>query len=273
MRALALVSEPADTALVAIRSEGLKPPLFCVHAQAGHVRLFRNLLPYLAPGQPIQGLQAVPCDETEVPYRSFEAMADRYAREIRAIHPDGPYLIVGECLGGVLAYELAQQLRAQGEHVPLLALVDAYPPGGARLRPTVPESGFRTMHRLRILAFHVRTLMRSDLDGKVTYVTERVRRILGEFRVKVFSGATEPFAQRARRSFQEAFDTYQPSPYSGRVVLLRAGKLPWGLERDPDLGWADLVAELETVELPGYFATNLSEPAVRRLAEKLEEHL
>jgi thioesterase domain-containing protein len=235
------------------------------------VRLFHNLVPYIGANQPLYGLQAVPSSEPDIPYERFEDMAEHYVREMRAVQSTGPYLVVGECRGGVLAFELAHQLHRLGEEVALLALVDAFPWGGPRFRSDL-EPVFSTVHRLRILRSHLRTLMAIDIDRKIPYVTQRVRRILQRGRAKTIGRRTQSFDERASGAFKLALKRYQPSFYPGRALLLRASRLPWGISTVRDLGWSGLVAELEIVELPAYFTTTLSEPVVRILAETLALH-
>src|SRR6185503_2382423 len=73
------------------------------------------------------GLQARGLDENQVPHTRIEEMAAHYLEAIRSVQPDGPYLLGGWSMGGVVAYEMAQQLAAQGQQVSLLALLDARP--------------------------------------------------------------------------------------------------------------------------------------------------
>jgi thioesterase domain-containing protein len=218
----------------------------------------------------VYGLQAVPSDDSSVLGQRFEDIAGRYVREIREFQSSGPYLVVGECQGGALAYEVAQQLRSTGEAVALLALIDAFPPGEPRLRPLVSLRVYKLVHRARILALHFTTLRQIDMPARQEYVTTRVNRILGAMTARVLSlgGARSP-QLAAQRAFKQAFAVYQPRPYTARAVLFHAATLPWGIERNRDLGWGDLVRDLEIEELPAYFTTTISEPRVRSLAERL----
>jgi thioesterase domain-containing protein len=262
-------------ALVQIRAGGTTPPLYCVHAQAGHLRLFANLAPHLDPDRPVYGLRAVARDDAALsPYRRFEDMAERYASEIRAHQPSGAYYILAECNGGMLALELAQQLCATGAQVPLLALVDSFGPGEPRLRRLVPRRAYRYLHAVRMLEFHLLTVWRLDVSAKKAYVCERLARLLLRQRNRAAArrGATSPELIR-QRGFGEALAVYQPERYPGRVVLFRGARLHWGLVRTNDLGWAAVAPDLEVVELPAYFGTTMLEPAVRLLAERMVDAL
>lgn len=100
-----------------------KPPLYLVPGNLGNVFVDLGLIArHLATDQPLYGLQ----DNIYVPSQ-VKAMATHYLKEIQSVQPDGPYLLGGICSGGVVAYEMAQQLERQGQDVALLVLVDAYP--------------------------------------------------------------------------------------------------------------------------------------------------
>ncbi|SNY78843.1 non-ribosomal peptide synthase domain TIGR01720/amino acid adenylation domain-containing protein [Nocardia amikacinitolerans] len=122
--------------LLPIRTDGARPPLFCIHPAAGLSWCYRTLDRYLADGRPIYGLQA-PQIGGEVPGpTSIEDMARRYFDEIRAVQPHGPYHVLGWSLGGVIAHAVAVEMRAAGEDVALLALLDAEVDGVEE--PTLP---------------------------------------------------------------------------------------------------------------------------------------
>lgn len=261
-------------ALVLIRDGGATPPLYCVHAQAGHVRLFGNLARHLDASRPVYGLQAVPCGDALTPPRRFEEMAGRYASEIRELQPRGPYSILGECSGGQLALELARQLRTNGEQVSLLALVDSYGPSEPRLRLFVPGWACRLADSIRMLWFHLLTVRRTETSARSEYVSERLVRLLGRLRMRATGrrGASADELTR-RQAFIEALDAYRPEQYHGRVALFRGARLPWGVRSRRDLGWGAVAARLEITEVPGYFGTTMLEPAVALLAEELGQAL
>ncbi|MFC9662402.1 amino acid adenylation domain-containing protein [Nocardia sp. NPDC127606] len=112
-------------ALLPIRTGGERAPLFCIHPAVGLSWCYRTLDRYLADGRPIYGIQA-PQISGEIPGpTSIEEMAARYFDEIRAVQPHGPYHLLGWSLGGAIAHAIAVEMRAAGEQVALLALLDA----------------------------------------------------------------------------------------------------------------------------------------------------
>ena len=82
----------------------------------------------MGPDQPFYGLQAYGLEEGQLPQDRLEEMAAHYIAEIQSVWPDGPYILGGQCFGGSVAFEMAQQLQAQGLTVALLFMFDARPP-------------------------------------------------------------------------------------------------------------------------------------------------
>jgi thioesterase domain-containing protein len=209
----------------------------------------------------------------------FEQLAEHHVRTIRLAQPEGPYLIAGECTGGALAYEIARQLRADGEQVALLALIDAFPAGAPPLARFMPRPAHRVLHRARILGFHCANLLRLPVRAKLEYAASKAaralralaRRAAAMLRRATPTGAAPAEAPAA--SFGEALAAYHPQPHTGSAVVFRAARLPLGVRTTPDLGWGALVSEIEVEEVPGYFTTPISEPGVRTLAARLSRHL
>ncbi|MHC5825844.1 MAG: thioesterase domain-containing protein, partial [Nostoc sp.] len=121
------VLESSNSHLVAIQSNGDKIPFFCMHGAGGGVRDYFNLSRRLGEDYPFYALQDTSSQE-EPEILSVEKTAARYLQEIRQIQPNGPYLLGGHCYGGVLAFEMAQQLQRQGQTVGLLVVIDTIIP-------------------------------------------------------------------------------------------------------------------------------------------------
>ena len=117
-------AETADMfgTILPLRQGNGAPALFCVHPVAGMSWGFAGLTRYLAPSQPIYGLQSIGFVDS-MPL-SIEAMAIRYVEEMRKVQPHGPYMLVGWSLGGLVAHEMAVQLYRHGEKVRLLGMLD-----------------------------------------------------------------------------------------------------------------------------------------------------
>jgi amino acid adenylation domain-containing protein len=126
--------------LVPLKPSGSRPPLFVVAAGDGNIVGFAPLARRLSAEQPLYALQPSGLDGRRPLDRGIGAMADRYLAALRAVQPDGPYLLAGRCNGATVAFEMAQRLRAAGEEVPLLVALDSEPPpaGPSELIAGVP---------------------------------------------------------------------------------------------------------------------------------------
>src|SRR6185503_3759536 len=121
------VSETFST-IVEIQPGGAKAPFFCVVARYQDVPLFRNLAQHLGQDQPFYALQP----PGHASFSKVEALAHHYIETIKSVQAMGPYHLGGFNIGGIVAFEAAQQLRASGAEVSLLALVDTpYLPGNS----------------------------------------------------------------------------------------------------------------------------------------------
>lgn len=110
--------------LLPLRPSGHAPPLFCVHPGFGLSWAYAAILGHLSPEQPLYGLQARGIgNESSLP-QTFSELVDDYLEQILAIHPHGPYRLLGWSFGGLVAYEIAIRLQNAGEQVDLLALLD-----------------------------------------------------------------------------------------------------------------------------------------------------
>jgi thioesterase domain-containing protein len=257
---------------VAIRQGGTEPPIFCLHAQAGHLRLYHGLARYLDPNRPVYGVRGVLSNAgAGSAYRRFEDMAQQYVGEIQQVQPQGPYLLLGECDGAELAYETARQLCTSGDVETVLALVDSFGPGGPQRRWFASKATYRLVDSLRMVGFHLHALSRLDGRAARDYAMVRLARLQGRLVARIVGRRRAPSTELLRRQgFRDALAAYRPVPYGGRVLLFRGAKLPWGIERTPDLGWRSLVRDLDVVVLPCYFGTALLEPTVGLLARELE---
>ncbi|MEU7138541.1 amino acid adenylation domain-containing protein [Nocardia sp. NPDC046473] len=113
--------------LLALRSVGQRPPLFCFHPGGGLAWCYSGLLRYVPRDVPVYGVQSRGLvDSTALP-TSLDEMADEYVHRIRTVQPAGPYFLLGWSFGGVVAQAVATRMEAIGEQLGMVALFDAYP--------------------------------------------------------------------------------------------------------------------------------------------------
>ena len=261
--------------LVAIQPGGSKAPFFCVHAHDGGVLFWRDLARHLGSDQPVYALQPQGLDGRQPPHSRIEEMAAHYIKEIRTLQPEGPYFIGGHCIGGLIAFEMAQQLHRQGERVGLLALFDSYAP--RRNRSARSSLFYRYRYKaIRLLemtvGLHVNNLLILEPEERLSYVKEKFNKAL--YKLYMGLGSSWIRAARHRRNIlkagSQAARNYDPKIYPGKITLFRATNLGGGIEHDPQMGWGRLAGGgLETHLIPGYHAHIVLEPRVRVLATQL----
>ncbi len=270
-------SEEAWSCLAPINPGGSRLPLFCIHAAHGNVLLYRDLAKRLGDDQPVYGLQAVGLDGQQAPLRTVEEMAARYVKEIRKVQPSGPYHLAGYCLGGNIAFEVAQQLHQQGEETALLALLDT---NSHYFEP----STFTWMYTgYQQVVYHLRNFIQSGVKGSTVFASRKLdelwRRVtrksaVAKSRLAYRLGLSKQAPLELLENINDhAADVYQPQPYAGGVTVFKPCMAYTGYD-DPALGWGDgLAGSVEVVELPVFPAGMLLEPFAGTLAAHLQQRL
>jgi thioesterase domain-containing protein/acyl carrier protein len=267
--------------LVAIQTTGSRPPFFCVHGAGGNVLIYRDLARRLGPNQPFYGLQALGLDGSCQPLTRIEEMAALYVQDIRKAQPRGPYFLGGYCSGGTVAFEIAQQLQAQGERVALLAMFDTTDWSKIPL----PSIWGKCYYAIQRLVFHAANFFRLDSAGMAQFFREKMKVLRS--RIPVWRGTIlAKFARDPRpdashsivlaniwKANDHAALAYVPRTYPGTVTDIRPMK-QYRLFNRPDAKW-DRLAQggQQVVVLPAYPAGMLLEPFVKHLAAALEKSI
>jgi amino acid adenylation domain-containing protein len=270
--------------IVPIQPLGARRPFFLVHGIGGEVISFQALARHVAGNQPIYGLQADTSAHGDFRSR-IEDVAAHYLRAIRAMEPRGPYRLGGYSAGGVIAYEMAQQLRAAGEDVALLAMLDA-PAPRSREAGLTPASAWRLLKNAAYWPIDDQFFRmgwparRARVQAKYRAMQTRLRRHggaqdsdTGDVRDRLGLWAMQANARDYLERYVEMMQAYRPRPYDGAVTVLRARTLSLGFRGAPDLGWRTLAQGVTLRLIPGAHDTILKEPGVRRLAAALVECL
>ncbi len=241
------------TSLVTLQGQGTHRPLYIVPGGRGEMIHLTKLVPYLGPEQPLYAFRTRELDGEPLPHTDVPAMAADYIQEIRAVQPRGPYLLAGLCAGGMVAYEMAQQLRARGEEVPLLLVVDLarrqymgyytwWPIRRIyRLARAMP-------HLLSRVGFRLRQLHQPGLKGKTTFVLSKVKQ------------AGQLVLDDTYTEYTAMICRYRPKPYAGRITLLLCEESYRYERRKPQRSWRGLAhGGLELHVFPGNHATRYTE--------------
>ncbi|RKZ90554.1 MAG: hypothetical protein DRR19_09725, partial [Candidatus Parabeggiatoa sp. nov. 1] len=274
------------SSLVPIQSTGSKRPFFCVHPVGGNVLCYAKLAHYLGTEQPFYGLQAWGLDGKEAPLTQIEDMATDYIKALRIVQPHGPYMLGGWSFGGVVAFEMAQQLQKLGNKVALLALIDIGAPIEGSKRAQLDDATLLAWFALDFgigseqeLALLVNTLRGVELEEQLHYLLAQAKK------AKILPSTAElddirPLV-RVFKSNVKALQSYVPKVYSNRMTLFRASEslsLQAGESFDGSiiepigsiLEWGKLSLEpIEIYTILGNHYTIIAEPHVEHLGKQL----
>ena len=262
--------KPAWSPLVALcKGQADRLPVFCVHGAGGNVLNFKIISDRLGRQQPFYGLQAQGVDGRLPALTTIEAMATQYVEAIRTVHPNGPYQLAGYSGGGLIAMEMAQQLKKDGAQVSLVAMIDTLAPSAAGRKISV----------LRKLWLMRHWSMKFALAWPERRRSARVSRALGRLALeKLANGETltpELIEPHLYQSFVSAQARYVPTPYEGKVVIYRANQCytPY-IHAGPTLGWKEhVLGEIRFVEIDGSHVTMMSDPGLSVLIEHFRSEL
>ncbi|MBD2039313.1 amino acid adenylation domain-containing protein [Microcoleus sp. FACHB-672] len=268
--------------LVLLSPGGDKPPLFCIYG----ILLYHDLAKHLGGDRPVYGiylqaevdlLKEDNVNKEESPLNSVPGVASLYLKEIRKRQPVGPYYLAGESFGGLVAFEMAHQLRAEGETVELVALFDTFAPDGMKGLPLG-----------RRMAIHLETFMQKGhtyifdrIQAKIASTKDKVLSLVGKMSSKFDQGSERSLSKSlqkitsndARRTVRhQAVRNYVPQPYPGKVTLFRAMQRSEfeSYYTDPKIWTPFTVGGLEVHDVPGNHIGILKQPNVQVLASKLK---
>lgn len=246
---------------------GSKQPFFCVHPIGGNVFCYASLAHYLDPNQPFYGLQAAGLDGEQEPCSDIKIMAARYIQALRTVQPQGPYLLGGWSMGGVIAFEMAIQLQAQGQKIALLALIDAIAAFGGTEATNIDD--------VALLGKFVQDLLGLSLEFR-DFSIERFLQLESEQRLAYLLEQEQITNLPIRRLFNvfkthfRAMQSYVPKVYADRVTLFKASEQFAEDSQEPTMGWGKLTTkEVEIHTVPGNHYTIIGKPYVQVLAEQL----
>lgn len=247
--------------LVPIKPSGSRPPFFCVHPGGGNVLCYVQLSRWLHAEQPFYGLQAAGVDGIREPLASVEIMAREYVAAIRQVQPRGPYFVGGWSVGGVLAYEMAQQLVNAGERVATITILD---------------SGILYTQALLTSLFAENSLLGLDILRQPFPIQLAAFRRHSAAACLVPHSADEQIAARIYRVFLaniRAILQYRPRPWQGRLDLLQANELIVRERFEPYREWLQIAPRVELHRIPGNHLTMVQAPYAEATASALDRAL
>ncbi|MBV9462658.1 MAG: amino acid adenylation domain-containing protein [Verrucomicrobiae bacterium] len=275
-------SSEAWSCLIPIQSGGSRPPIFWVHTLGGGggggLFRYKRLAELLGADQPSYGIQAPP-----EPFGNFEDMAAHYIRELRQFQPHGPYHLAGYCFGGNVAYEMARQLREEGETVAFLGVIesDSVPP---KVK-TIAWGPQAVLNFVSNLFYWLADFLRLPASEMRNRIHRRITRLFRKQKPGVepeldipldeiidFKDYPADYKKYAQVHWR-AWLNYRPRPYDGIVTLFRVRRQAL-MNFDPTLGWGKLTEDRVVVRIiPGRHDSIFNDPQVQLFAFEMRASL
>ena len=254
------------------KGETTTPPLFCIHGIGGGALYYRTMLQYLPETQPVYGIQARGFDGIEDPLYTIEEMAELYLREIRQVYPQGPLYLMGHSFGGLVAYEMAQQLQHQGEKPGLLVILDTKTPELTKYNPSI----LQIIKALSWNIWHTPASQRMEylMIGTQWFFKKRKAANNKEYAEELKKKNPNMRMYNVLQPNYKAQATYEPSVYNGDMVLFRAKIQSPKSAHSSTLGWNKLVkGQIYSHTIPGQHLSIIEDPYVENLVKLLNQYL
>jgi thioesterase domain-containing protein len=205
----------AFSPLLPIRTNGDRPPLFCVHPAGGLSWCYMPLAKHVPEDLPVYGLQDPGLDGTGEPPSSVRELAADHIRRIRSVQETGPYYLLGMSSGGLVAHEIVVQLEADGEEIGALVLLDAYPANrtsdpaaDAHERVPAEEPGTPGPDEVSV-------------DVVMAQMADRIRQEIGDSLGAITDDEVMGLAQLFKRN-TELVHSHHPGRFNGEALLFLA---------------------------------------------------
>lgn len=263
-----------------LQAGGSRPPLIALNNTGSYYALSKRL----GPDQPFISLQLF--DPSRPPAslpRTLEDIAAGYVQLIRQVQPTGPYRLLGWCVAGTLAFEVAQQLKAEGQQVSQLILFDTWIPQYLNrlpwLKRVLADYSFRWTHIAedwrRLESSHHRMI---EFFANRNIVKNLLRVFSRHSPVQVLgpqpanpASNLQQYDQWLLQHLEKAAGSYEPKRYAGAMTLFRNVRGPHGYFLDPEMGWGTFVeGEINLTVVAGDHFSVFQEPFVSQVARCIE---
>jgi amino acid adenylation domain-containing protein len=264
---------PTWSSLVPLQPQGSGSPLFFVHGLGGDLYQMVSLARLMPPDLPCFGIQAVGLDGKSERHATVEDMAAHYVSELISFQAEGPFYLVGYSLGGLIAFEIAQQLRRTGRRVALLALLDTRP------SPAIPWFYYAlamSVYIPRGLLRHLRPLWELPSGERFDYFRKYwkwMRFLIFENNRSRAAADVTPLLNDPSAESKHSVDYYYAASRSYQLCHY-PGKVDAFVSEDSNLGWRLYWKRLSTGgasfhRIPGPHIEMFSEPNISFLAKSL----
>lgn len=263
-----------DSTLLKIKAgDESQPSLFLVHPIDGYANFYRELAQDLPSELAVYAFQATGLNDDKPVLTTVEDMASAYLAVLRKKQPKGPYRLGGASFGGLVAFEMAQQLQNSGETIAQLFMIDTPAPG---------QNLFKSEKDADILTFIARHLLKmgDKAPSAALLETQSREQQIATVIEQAQSLALLPAAYSAEqlerwlavfKANSRAMGQYEPKAYAGQLTFFRAQQ-PWNIENPghPEYFWLEKALQgLSIYTVPGTHLSMNFQPQVAEIAKKL----
>ncbi len=247
--------EETWNSLVPVKSTGSKPPIYIVHGAGLHVMLFNVLGNFMDEEQPVFALQAKGLNGDSEPLDRMEDIAAHYVSEILKHNPCGPYTVAGYSFGGLIAFEMAKQLKAQGKEIALLGMFDTivqpYITKNMDTRNFTQKFG----DRFKKTTWDIGNFIKNP-GPNYEYRAYNLKKRFERWKYKKNENKPEANAEvdalgKVDRANGKAYENYKITPYDGTIHLFRAKEKRFYLKDFEFLGWRPYAKKIIVNEVGG----------------------
>lgn len=265
--------------LVPIKPTGSKPPLFLIHGDGLNVLVFKSFSKYISADQPIWGIQSKGLDGKSLPENTIEAIAKDYLNEILTLFPEGPYNFAGYSFGGLVAYELAKQLKCMDKQVNFVGILDTNISNEQFYLTDMNRLPQKLNRQFSKLAFIGKSFAR-DPKATIAYQQFILQRKTSELLVKFGLKQTPPELQNLThegmilQNLTHAYSHYNMQSQDILIDLFRCKTRPYFVNDQVYLGWKKFAEKgVIITEVPGDHETFLYPPNDVIFAKAIESVL
>jgi thioesterase domain-containing protein/acyl carrier protein len=211
--------------LVSLKPKGNRTPLYIVCGGGGTATRFKHFAEMLGPQQPVYALQPPIDTELSIDFpNKIEKIASIYINEILFQNPDGPYVLSGHCMGGIIAFEMAKQMEAMGKKIELLAMFDAFVPEKIKRKQFNLKNLFRKstlIEKYPRIALQL-YLLKHHRKVNLEYKMRNLKKLFGRLKEKFFGKKQESIGleifQISENIIKDAYRDYNMQPYDKEII-------------------------------------------------------
>lgn len=247
--------------LVALRKEGSKKPLFCIHAGGGHIFFYNVLTKHIAEDRPIYALQASGVYANQNMHENIEQMATDYLNAMRMVQKEGPYNIIVYCFSVAVGHQIAHQLSKQNQVANLIIMDTMADPWNLNTPKRL---------KMRFKGFVKRSL-KNPIQTVSDMVSDRWVHFKSNF-VKVVASPEETALLEMNSNLAKICKAYEWHPVEGQVSIVLTEKAEESINTEIISSWKELIlGQMNIARTKGIHRNLFEEPDIKGVSTKIDE--